>query len=390
MTESQEASDASSRRSAIIILFLFVFALHPIVDFQKAIGQSGSDLLQGLKSESFYSSFTAGYSFNTAAGAAGSGVVQAHVTSTSDGAGICHPCIVKYIETIKGLGILGNNDAKSSSSMGKKSVIEEWEDMLCQSQSPAKLVSTRPLILGVGPGTTATRSFGLAIQLLRRSVLHYKVLRDRYSNEVRDWGANNQYFHVDQLADAAVHSHKDWVEAVDDVDFASMFQDVDAVFDFPFYFYALDILRAFPNAKIVMTHRDPRTWYRRRQEFCKPQTNTDPRICASPFILRPWNISLFDEQVTRDNAIESFLATEEVLKCLVGPDRYLQVDAWNPPEDGWLPYIARFIGAPVPPPEKCAVPRSATHGLDCPQNDEDCRQCSHYTIEYRKDYLPPY
>jgi hypothetical protein len=83
-------------------------------------------------------------------------------------------------------------------------------------------------------------------------------------------------------------------------------------------------------------------------------------------------------EMTDDQNVGSFEATEHVLKCLVPAHHYLQLDAWNPPPEGWMPRIANFLNVIMPPPESnCSIPTKAGYSLEC-RGDPACHQCRSY------------
>jgi hypothetical protein len=260
--------------------------------------------------------------------------------------------------------------------------------MLCRPPLPRKKTSTRPLILGVGPGTTATRSFALAVSLMGKEVLHYAVRQTGRGETQGGWKETLEEFHVEDMV-RGMEFRDDWDRLADELDYLRLYERVDAVFDWPVPCYAVEILRAYPSALILMMHRDPAVWYAKRRAFCKGQHK--PKMCDVPFLLRPMGITLFN--MTEEQAVGSFEATEDVLQCIVPPERFLMVDAWNQPEEGWMPHIAEFIGvSKMPPPwASCTIPRSADHSLSC-ANDAACDKCRKYMRKHLQErsvyYLP--
>jgi hypothetical protein len=295
-------------------------------------------------------------------------------------------------------------------------------------------ISQRPLLVG-GPGTTATRSFALALNLLGQSVLHYGVYRNR-QGILGGWSWN-QVVHELGIKDMVetLYSLEKWQTLR--LNYSHLYDDnndddhdnhnnqeeggskrsiqVDAVLDTPFVLFVTDLLRYFPNLKILMTHRDPTIWYSKRIAFCD-KLNQNRRLpmprgqCDFPFLLRPIQKSLRDMTVQQSNA--AFWATEQVLQCLVGAKNYQQVSAWEDPPSspssrpnfsynnsssnnitsggggsgsgdtttgGWFPLLADFVGAPLPPSNaQCTLPQRATHLLQCLEEDTACRHCRHY------------
>eukprot|EP00977_Amphora_coffeiformis_P027412 scaffold34609_cov146-Amphora_coffeaeformis.AAC.19 len=293
------------------------------------------------------------------------------------------PCISEYLTRLRRLGIQNTNVS-----------YQEWEAVLCppppvvaSSSSSSSTTTTtttmsdRPLILGAGPGTSATRSFALAVGLLGKSVLHYNRARMPFERN-GPWKQQMEQ-RVRGVVNVLIRGLREkpaWQSAANQADFISLFDSIDAVFDAPFSFYTLDILRVFPKARLIMTHRDPEVWYERRNAFC----HENIRGKCSPFLLRPLGIDI-QESLTKEQVVGGFEATEHVLECVVGPDRFLRVDAWSPPpppDDGdWLATLARFLNVPLPDKEEshCSVPRSTGHGLEC--LDEDCKKCEQWVFQ---------
>lgn len=284
-----------------------------------------------------------------------------------DGVGIKSPCIATYLQEMRRLGIVN----------GRNMSYAEWESAL--SQPPAPAANPRPFVVGVGPGTTATRSFALSANLLGLTILHFTLT---LVGKGRQLPKPIHRVNVSQQLPRRLMKGERDLEIWNDVkntSFVEIFEDYHGVFDSPWGSYALDVLRSFPNAKFIMTHRDPEEWYDSRTRFCINKTPT----CAVPFLLRPLQLHMTDDHngentvLTREQAVKGFVATEKALKCMVGPDRFLKVDAWNPPKErGWLPKIASFLNVTLPPPEsRCAVPGSKTsHLLTC-ERDANCSHC---------------
>lgn len=290
-----------------------------------------------------------------------------HLKSSSSSS-FCHPCIISYMETLTNLGVTN----------GKLSD-DEWQAALCDSS--VRTVSNKPLIFGVGPGTTATKSVALAVSLLGKTVLHYKAVRTKDGELLDTWKDPQtpvvNAFSVPTLVEG-MRNRTVWNSIHTSMDFASILNSVDAVFDYPFPMYALEVLRAFPNAKVILTHRDPTEWYERRLDFC----TTRERVCRVPFVLRPLSIYMNDTDTvwSKSQVVAAYEATETVLECLItgrNRDRFLKVDVWNPPPQGWMPVLAEFLGiTPIPSPESgCVLPTNTSGGLKCQKGETACETC---------------
>jgi hypothetical protein len=82
------------------------------------------------------------------------------------------------------------------------------------------------------------------------------------------------------------------------------------------------------------------------------------------------------KDMTEEQAVGAYEATEAYYSCRLRPDRLLIVDAWNPPAGGWFAILATFIGQKTPPAEAlCDIPIEATHGVDCDPKDKNCHKC---------------
>lgn len=275
------------------------------------------------------------------------------------------PCISKYLKTLKNLGVANGNMTYST-----------WEKALCL--PPPDHVSDKPLIFGVGPGTTATRSVALAVSLLRKNTLHWGVVRAANGKYHWDWDDGKNLldrFGANQLV-LGMKNLSTWESIPSTMNFAQIFEPLDAVFDYPFPMYALDVLRYFPQAKVIMTHRDPFQWYDQRMKFC---TGKHP-LCSVPFLLRPLKLSMNMREWTKDKAAVTFAATETAIQCFVGRERFLRVDVWNPPAGGWMPILAEFLDVlPIPTQESnCTMPRRTNHDLKCEQGEPACAGCNRF------------
>ena len=70
-------------------------------------------------------------------------------------------------------------------------------------------------------------------------------------------------YHFDELLWRPDHVDA-WLARIHDnvhIDFHWLFKDYSATLDFPFCLYFEEMLAAFPDAKVVLTYRDPEKWY---------------------------------------------------------------------------------------------------------------------------------
>jgi hypothetical protein len=116
-------------------------------------------------------------------------------------------------------------------------------------------------------------------------------------------------------------------------------------------------LAAYPDAKVVVTMRDPEKWYKSWMDTVA-KTQPDCELC--PFGIRviaglgihPSSPLMFNNVVTRDcfqndwskeNMIKCYLGHIEKCKLLCPPEKLLLFYA----TDGWEP-LCKFLNVPVP------------------------------------------
>jgi hypothetical protein len=170
------------------------------------------------------------------------------------------------------------------------------------------------------------------------------------------------------------------------VDYVHMLRNVNAVFDSPFPHYTLDLLRAFPQAKLVLTDRNITAWYNRRKEFCDNLLTSS--VCDAPFVLRPLQLHMNHQKeghtqstavvLTRQQAIGAYQATRDVLSCVIDPERILRMNVWESPPptilddkthqssaSPWFAVLAHFLNRTLLPDEsQCNhIPTNAGHAL---------------------------
>lgn len=124
--------------------------------------------------------------------------------------------------------------------------------------------------------------------------------------------------------------------------------------DIPAALYYRELLAAFPEAKVILTVRDPGSWYESMRQTIYPATTRFPnRVVAPflPFIGAPVRVvrgtqlerDLIDRFPDREHAIETFDEWNEEVKRLVPADRLLVFEV----RQGWEP-LCEFLGVPVP------------------------------------------
>jgi len=187
--------------------------------------------------------------------------------------------------------------------------------------------SPKPLIIGAGAGTTGTQTVAYAVSLLGLKVIHFREMWN-------PWGRRNLTFGDKSDADPGIgmQFYRLWgVE--EDVNATSClekgrrlefkrFEDVDAVFDSPFPAYTYDLIRAYPNSRIILTVRDPSTWVvKRRTHHPNPDAHY-LRSCGAKLA-----------NLSESAGAELFRATNDWVQCVSRVDRIVKINVFRPYRD---------------------------------------------------------
>ncbi len=183
-------------------------------------------------------------------------------------------------------------------------------------------------VIGAGFGRTGTMSMQAALETLGYRCYHMKEVPEQ-PGHLRAWH--------DLVAGRAA------------MDWQTLFRDFEATVDFPACVYYQELLREFPEAKVVLTVREPDRWF---DSFLTLQRTTD-RFRIFRFIPRAHRFisfadlllgKVFDQRERdRQYSIEVFNRHNQRVKELVPPDRLLVFRV----QQGWEP-LCQFLGCPVP------------------------------------------
>lgn len=190
-------------------------------------------------------------------------------------------------------------------------------------------------LIGAGLGRTGTKSLQDALQTL----------------------GFNPCYHMTEFLEHPEHA-KGWMAAADNqpVDWKHFLRNYQASVDFPGCAYYKEMMVAFPDAKVLLSVRDPEAWYESCRNTIFKITQVFPVALARK--LMPWLpfaapgriASRMIWQQTFDNrfadkayALEVFHRHIEEVKQYVKPERLLVFDV----KEGWEP-LCRFLEVPVP------------------------------------------
>lgn len=192
-------------------------------------------------------------------------------------------------------------------------------------------------IIGVGVGRTGTLSLKAALERLGYGpCFHGRHVLD-HPDRLPLWQA------------AAAGRPVDWHE---------VFAGYRSTVDWPGASYWRDLVRTFPDAKVILSVRDPERWYDSVSRTIYPMfgSGSDPRaraaLAAVPGLdvmtafnrQMIWDGPFFDGRFEdRDYAIGVFERHNAAVRREVPPDRLLVIE----PGDGWAP-LCDLLGVPVP------------------------------------------
>ena len=184
-------------------------------------------------------------------------------------------------------------------------------------------------IIGAGWGRTGTTSLTAALEKLGAGpCLHMQKMWDEPA-----------------IADAfARHLDGDG----DEVDWSVVLADYDATTDWPGCWIWRELAEAFPDAPVVLTVRDPGSWYDSVRATIHPATRAGadlgpPHMRALMDRLWAADFGGWDAVLDRDAAIAAFERHIADVRTQCPPDRFVE---WTV-ADGWEP-ICAALGVPVP------------------------------------------
>lgn len=149
-----------------------------------------------------------------------------------------------------------------------------------------------------------------------------------------------------------------WSRAVDGkpVHWPTLYRGFQSTVDSPGCFFWRKLSRAFPDAKVILTVRDPQQWLLSSQrgamvgEARTDRSRLDPVMSATigrmdAAIEREWGSSLATPPgMTRDQFLkEQLVRHSEIVKSEIAPERLLVFNV----AEGWAP-LCRFLGVDEP------------------------------------------
>jgi len=186
-------------------------------------------------------------------------------------------------------------------------------------------------VIGAGFGRTGTSSLQAALEaLLGGNCYHMKTVLLQ-NDHLRAW-----------------HDFATGKTAA--MDWERLFHGYVAAVDFPICMYYREIMEVFPDAKVVLTLKDPLQWwesFNRMQGlinkarilcFCVPKLRAIAQFTDKVIIQ-----DVFGGGLEKDNCIQVFKRHYEEVRAAVPRERLLEFDV----RQGWAP-LCQFLQVPVP------------------------------------------
>ncbi|HEX6468784.1 MAG TPA: sulfotransferase [Streptosporangiaceae bacterium] len=185
-------------------------------------------------------------------------------------------------------------------------------------------------IIGAGFGRTGTLSTKAALEALGFGPCYHMLTAFENPDHLRTW-------------DIARRGGK--------VDWAGIFAGFGATMDWPACDFWEVLAQEYPDAKIILTTRDPESWYESFRETLAPlwhrADSTDPpapELADYLKLVRHIALDTFGGRLDdRTHVISVFEKHNSRVRSAAPSDRLLVFDV----RDGWRP-LCEFLGVPVP------------------------------------------
>jgi Sulfotransferase domain len=190
-------------------------------------------------------------------------------------------------------------------------------------------------VIGAGFPRTGTSSMKAALEQLGLGPCHHMFEVFAHPEQGERWHA------------AALAKHDDPGRTVD---WDWVLEGYRSAVDWPSGHFWQEIAAAYPDAKIILTTRDPHRWYRSMSETIFAGMGSGDRpsdrlgaIGAMMEIVFGATFGHSDDAPTEDSAVEVYRRHVDHVRATAPADRLLVHEA----SEGWAPLCA-FLGVPVP------------------------------------------
>jgi hypothetical protein len=187
-------------------------------------------------------------------------------------------------------------------------------------------------VIGAGFGRTGTSSLKTALEQLGFGPCHHMEEVFRHPEQIPLWVA---------------------VARGEAVDWDAVFRGYESAVDFPTSYWYREIMAHWPDARVILTVRDPDGWYRSTRATIYAINRDIPNRWVArffPVVGRMFEVTdliwrdLFGGRfLEREHALAVYERHIEEVKAHVPADKLLVFDV----KQGWAP-LCEFLGVPVP------------------------------------------
>ena len=187
-------------------------------------------------------------------------------------------------------------------------------------------------VIGAGFGRTGTLSLKAALEELGFGKCYHMVEVLRRPSHMKHWTEIMQ------------NGKADWER---------VFRGYQSAVDWPVAAYYRDLMAVYPEAKVILTVRDPRSWhrsimttiYQARRQFVIQLTRIFPPLYRFMNAMESavWHGVFQNKVEDKEHAIKVYQDHIEEVKRVVPPERLLVFEA----RQGWEP-LCSFLQVPVP------------------------------------------
>ena len=181
-------------------------------------------------------------------------------------------------------------------------------------------------VIGAGFGRTGTRSLKEALEILGFGPCHHMVEVFLHPEQVPLW---------DRAANGEIAN---W----DDV-----FAGYNSSCDWPSCAFYKELAAFYPDAKVILTLRDPKAWYASVagtiMRHLQPPKPGEPDMAPGRFAIQIIRENTFHSDMSEANMIREYLRHNDEVRRAIPPERLLVYEA----KEGWVP-LCEFLGVPVP------------------------------------------
>lgn len=184
-------------------------------------------------------------------------------------------------------------------------------------------------VIGVGMWRTATYSLKLALEeLIGEPCLHMSELMPTRKNPARS-----------KLT-------KDWLKVVKGeaaLNWPMLFQGYGSTTDWPALMYWQDIVDFYPDAKVLLSTRDPESWWQSISQTALQVIPKKPKNDWEELIAELFKHDFISTKPTRQQALDFYKAHNDLVRKNVPKDRLVE---WQIGDD-WTP-LCQALNLPEP------------------------------------------